>query len=38
MLVEGASRFPGIPTGRTRYVGEGHAPPGAVLSTCVGSR
>ena len=37
-LVEGASRFPGIPAGRTRYVGEGHAPPGAVLSTCVGSR
>ena len=33
-----ASRFPGIPAGCTRYVGEGHAPPGAVLSTCVGSR
>ena len=38
LFVEGASRFPGIPAGRTRYVGEGHAPPGAVLSTCVGSR
>ena len=23
---------------RPRVVGEGHAPPGAVLSTCVGSR